>query len=148
MEKLRFMLLLVMDMDKLSNFYWKMEQKLILQKRFFFIIISFFFVFLILLKKKFSFFFFLFFYFFFFSFFFFFSSLFSFLFSLQKDGGTPLFIAVCRGFEQIVQILLGRGANPDLAMVFFLFFFVFCFLFFVFCFLFFVFCFLFLIFDF
>ena len=75
-------------MNKLFNFYWKKEnQMLIFQIKFF----CYLFLFLFLFS---------------FSFFYFFNI---------KDGVTPLYIAACEGYEQIVQILLKKGANVDLA---------------------------------
>ena len=53
---------------------------------------------------------------FFFPFFFFFFSLSHFsIFLNVKDGVTPLYIAAFQGYEQIIQILLKKGANVDLA---------------------------------
>ena len=94
-----------MDMNKLFKFYWKKEnQILILQMRFFCWLFSF-------------------------SSFFFSFSHFSIFFNV-KNGVTPLFIAVCEGCEQIVEILLEKGESnvdlPDevfLLIVFFFFFF-------------------------
>ena len=71
--------------------------------------------------------------------FFFFFLIFSFsIFLNVKNGRTPLFIASQVGYEQIVQILLEKGANVDLPMKvlllilfpFFFFFFFFSFSFF------------------
>ena len=76
---------------------------------------------------------------FFFPFFFFFFFTFSFSDSFfdVKDGVTPLFFAAQEGYEQIVQILLEKGANVDLAdkvilLIVFFFFFFFYFLIFLF----------------
>ena len=105
-----------MDMNKLFNFYWKKEnQMLILQMRCYFVdIVSFSFSFSL--------------------------SHFSIFFNV-KDRTTPLFIAAQEGHEQIVQILLEKGAKADLAekvilLIVFLFSFSFSFQFFIFLFFF------------
>ena len=50
-----------------------------------------------------------------FFFFFFFTFSFSYSFFNVKDGVTPLLFAAQEGYEQIVQILLEKEANVDLA---------------------------------
>ena len=34
---------------------------------------------------------------------------------MLKNGATPLYIAAFKGYEQIVQLLLEKGANVDFA---------------------------------
>ena len=96
------MLLLKKDMNKLFKFYWKKEnQMLILQGRCYFVDCFSFSFFSSLTLIFFYFFHFLIFNFFFFNF---------------KEGFTPLHIAVQKGYEQIVQLLLEKGKpNVNLA---------------------------------
>ena len=90
MEQLLFGLLLKKDMNKLFKLYWKKEnQMLIFQIWFFCWLFSFFF-------------------------FFFFSFSFFYFFLNVKYGTTPLWIASQKGHEQIVELLLEKGADVDL----------------------------------
>ena len=95
MEKLLFILLLKMGMNKLFKFYWKKEEKqmLIFQKRFFCLKLFKLLISCFLLSFSFS---------------------HSHYFIYQKKNGiSPLCIAVENGHGKIVQILLEKGANVN-----------------------------------